>query len=97
MNVVKSLLASLVIAVTNDFIACDTLTVSDLSFKNYIGSGSARLELDFDNDGVVDAQDDKTITILGVYFGGLGDSYAMDQMIKDKSLYLPAGTIFMGH
>jgi len=83
----------LVIAVTADFVAGDTLTISDLSFKNYVASGSARLELDFDNDGLVDAQDDKTITILGVYFGGLGDSYALDQMIKDKSLYPPGGMI----
>lgn len=87
----------LVIAVTNDFIAGDTLTISALSFKNYIASGSTRLELDWDNDGIEDAQDDKTITILGVYYGGLGDSYALDQMSIDKSLAGPAGTTFSIH
>ncbi|MBU4201217.1 MAG: hypothetical protein KKE37_02110 [Verrucomicrobia bacterium] len=84
------------IAVTADFSAGDTLTISALSFKNYVGLGSARLELDYDNDGVTDAQDDKTITILGFYsYGGLGDSYALDQMITDRGLFLPAGT-FIG-
>ncbi|MBU4200940.1 MAG: hypothetical protein KKG09_08215 [Verrucomicrobia bacterium] len=81
------------IAVTADFSAGDTLTISALAFKNYLGSGSARLELDYDNDGIADVQDDKTITILGFHsYGGLGDSYALDQMITDGGLFLPAGT-----
>lgn len=83
----------LVIAVTADFSAGDTLTISALSFKNYIGFGSTRLELDYDNDGVADTQDDKNITILSIYSGGQGDSYALDQMIIDKSLAPPSGTI----
>jgi len=82
------------IAVTADFNAGDTLTISALSFKNYVGLGNARLELDFDNEGLVAAQDDKTITILFYSYGGLGDSYALDQMITDRRLYLPAGTFF---
>lgn len=85
----------LVIAVTMDFVANDTLTISALSFKNHLGYGSARLELDFDNDGAADAQDDTTITILGVFqCGGLGDSYAFDEMSYDK-LLLRSGTIFI--
>ena len=84
----------LIIAVTADFSAGQILTISALAFNNYLGSGSTHLELDYDNDGEVDAQDDKTITILGFYsYGGLGDSYVLDQMSIDKSLYLPIGTI----
>jgi hypothetical protein len=46
--------------------------------------------------GGADAQDDKTITILGDYsYGGLGDSYALDLMLNDKSLDLPAGTTWV--
>ena len=64
----------LVIAVTNDFAANDTLTISALSFKDYLGSGSDRLELDFDNDGEADSQDDKTVTILSAFHhGGMED------------------------
>jgi len=82
----------LVIAVTNDFIEGDILTVSALAFKNYIASGSTHLELNYDPDGFVDALDDKTITIYGVYAGGLGDSYSLDQMLFEKCLH-PVGTV----
>lgn len=85
----------LVIAVTNDFAAQDTLTISALAFRNYVGFGSARLELDYDNDGIVDAQNDKTIMIYSAYYsgGGPGDNYALDQMIRDRCLN-PIGTIW---
>jgi hypothetical protein len=85
----------LVIAVTADFVAGDTLTIGALSFKNYFDTGSTSLQMEYDNDGAADAQDDKTIAILGFYsYGGLGNSYAFDQTILDKSLLLVAGTIW---
>jgi len=85
----------LVIAVTNDFAANDTLTIADLSFKNYLGSGTGYLELDFDNDGGVDSQDDKTVSILSAFhYGGTEDSYAMGAMGQDEYLRL-IGTLLM--
>ena len=86
----------LVIAVTSDFAANDTLTVSALSFKNYLGAGSDRLELDFNNDGLDDADDGKTVTILsGFHHGGLEDSYALCAMNDDQKLRANEGAVFM--
>ena len=83
----------LTMAVLANFIAGDTLTISALSFKNYLASGNTRLELDFDNDGIADAQDGKTIAILAAFsYGGPRDSHAMDGMSKDKGLRV-SGTI----
>lgn len=56
----------LLIVVTENFSTDDTLTVSGLAFKDYLAAGSTRLKLDYDNDGLADATDDKTITIIGV-------------------------------
>jgi len=85
----------LVIAVTSDFAAGDTLTIADLSFKNYIGSGIGHLEMDFDNDGGIDSQDDKTVTILGAFHhGGMEDGYAMDAMLLDRDMRIH-GTLLM--
>lgn len=87
----------LLVAVTNGFAANDTLTISDLSFKNYVAAGTTRLLLDFDNNGQADAQDDKTITVLGAcYTGGSADSYARDAMNEDKGLTTAQvhGTVF---
>jgi len=85
----------LVINVIGDFVANDTLSISDLSFKNYLGSGTGRLELDFDNDGGVDSQDDKAVSILSAFhYGGTEDSYAMDVMNEDEYLRL-IGTLLM--
>ena len=86
----------LVIAVTSDFAAGDTLTISALSFKNYLGAGSDRLELDFNNDGLDDADDGKTVTILsGFHYGGLQDSYALNTMNVDQKLRATEGSVFM--
>ncbi len=85
----------LLVAVTNGFSAGDTLAISGLSFKNHIGFGTTRLELDYDDDGITDALDDKTITILEFYTGGPGDAYAMGQMSQDNRLYRPPGTLFL--
>ena len=82
----------LLIAVTDDFSASDTLTVSALAFKDFLGSGSSRLELDYDNDGVADAYDDKYTTIEGVFAGGDGANYCLNQTIIEKCLY-PVGTL----
>ncbi|OGV65506.1 MAG: hypothetical protein A2498_17005 [Lentisphaerae bacterium RIFOXYC12_FULL_60_16] len=85
----------LVIAVTGDFAAGDTLTIADLSFKNYLGSGTGHLEMDFDNDGGIDSQDDKTVTILGAFhYGGMEDGYAMDAMLLDRDMRIH-GTLLM--
>ena len=86
----------LVIAVTADFATGDTLTVGGLSFKNYVGLGTDRLELDFNNDGLDDADDARTVTILGgFHHGGLQDSYALDAMVDDRRLQTAAGAVFM--
>lgn len=84
----------LIIAVTADFAAGDTLTISDLSFKNYLCSGAARLVLDYNNDGIADAQDDKTITIFNIYYGGPRGDYTLDQMLVDKALHPLNGAFF---
>jgi len=86
----------LVINVTGDFAASDTLTIADLSFKNYLGSGIDRLELDFDNNGLADADDNKTIAISTAYHhGGLEDSYALCAMNDDQKLRANEGAVFM--
>jgi len=82
----------LLIAVTEDFLTSDTLTVSTLAFKDFLGSGSSRLELDYDNDGVADALDDKQITIDGVFAGGDGANYCLNQALLEKCLH-PVGTL----
>jgi len=77
----------LLIAVTNNFSAGDTLTVSGLSFRNYLQSGSTRLEVDFDNDGGVDAYDDKSIAVSGVFhYGGADDGYGVGTMTLDRDV-----------
>ncbi len=82
------------IAVTDDFATNDTLIVSALSFKDYLGFGAARLELDFDGDGAPDAQDDKDIAIIGFYYTGAeGANYALDQTINDRRLENQIGSV----
>jgi uncharacterized repeat protein (TIGR01451 family) len=57
--------ATLVLDVTANFAAGDTITISDLSFMSFTGtSGSDNLELEVYNDDAVSASDDKTIEIL---------------------------------
>jgi len=86
----------LVINVTSDFAAGDTLTIADLSFKNYLGSGADRLELDFDNNGLADAEDNRTVSILSAFhYGGMEDSYALNTMNDDQELRANEGAIFM--
>ncbi|MHC4429363.1 MAG: DUF2341 domain-containing protein, partial [Planctomycetota bacterium] len=55
---------TLVIDVTSDFAASDTITISDLSFTNFSAASSTDyLDLDINNDATADATDDKTIEI----------------------------------
>ena len=85
----------LVINVTVDFAAGDTLTIANLSFKNYLSGGPGRLELDFNNDNSVDSHDDKTISILSSFhYGGIDDGYTMGVMKEDRKMHLP-GTIIL--
>jgi len=75
----------LVINVTGDFAAGDTLTIANLSFKNYLSGGPSKLELDFNNDNSVDSHDDKTISILSSFhYGGIDDGYAVGSMRRDR-------------
>jgi hypothetical protein len=58
--------ATLVLDVTGDFAALQSVTVSGLSFTNFTAASSPdNLELDVDNDSVADATDTRTITISG--------------------------------
>ncbi len=82
----------LLIEVASSFDAGDTLVVSGLAFKNFLGAGSVSLELDYDNDGVSDALDDKTITIQGVFAGGDGANYCLHQSLLEKCLH-PVGSL----
>ncbi len=82
----------LLIAATSSFAKGDTLVVSGLAFKNFLGSGSTCLELDYDNDGVADALDDKAITIQGVFAGGDGANYCLHQTLLEKCLH-PVGSL----
>jgi hypothetical protein len=55
---------TLVLDVTSDFAAGESIAVSDLSFSSFSAVSSVdNLELDIDNNAVADATDDKTITI----------------------------------
>jgi hypothetical protein len=55
---------TLVIDVTSDFAASDTITISDLSFTDFTATSSTDyLDLDIDNDAAADATDDKTIEV----------------------------------
>ena len=86
----------LVINVTGDFAAGDTLTIADLSFKNYLSGGPERLELDFNNDGLDDAEDAKIINILSAYhYGGKEDAYSLYTMNEDRNLRANQGSVFM--
>ncbi|MHC4140914.1 MAG: right-handed parallel beta-helix repeat-containing protein [Planctomycetota bacterium] len=58
--------ATLVIDVTGDFSALQSIAVSDLSFKNFTAASSPdNLEVDVNNDSVADATDSSTIQISG--------------------------------
>ena len=58
---------TLVINVTSNFAAGDTIVVSGLSYKNFSAASAAdNLELELLNDGAVQAYDDKTITIRSI-------------------------------
>jgi hypothetical protein len=55
---------TLVLNVNTDFVAGDQITVSDPQFTDFSAASTAdNLELEVDNDNVVSATDDKTITI----------------------------------
>jgi hypothetical protein len=55
---------TLVIDVTSDFAALDTITISDLSYTDFTAASSTDyLDLDVNNDATADATDDKTIEI----------------------------------
>jgi len=81
---------TLVIDVVTDFAAGDTLTISGLSFANILKSGTGRLTLDFDHDGIVDIVDSATLTIASNgMFGGADDGCSVATTLKEKSLKLP--------
>ncbi|MBA7511636.1 hypothetical protein ES705_03632 [subsurface metagenome] len=66
---------TLVIDVTTDFVAIDSITVSGLSFKNFSATSDAdNLELETANDGSTIAEDDKTITVTSVVWTAYNDS-----------------------
>ena len=92
---------TLVINVTSNFAASDTIVVSGLSFKDFDTVCAAdNLELELLNDGAVQATDDKTITIT--LPGPIGFNY-LDSPVDltpasagswvdvDASAYIPAG------
>jgi hypothetical protein len=55
---------TLLVDVTSDFAAADSITISGLNFTTFsAGSAADNLELDADNDGTADATDDKTVQI----------------------------------
>jgi len=65
---------TLVIDVTTDFVAIDSITVSGLSFTNFSTPSDAdNLELETANDGSTIAEDDKTITITFVVWTAYND------------------------
>ncbi|MHC4786293.1 MAG: right-handed parallel beta-helix repeat-containing protein, partial [Planctomycetota bacterium] len=58
--------ATLVLDVTSDFAGLQSITVSDLSFKNFTAaSTSDNLEVDVNNDATADATDSSTIQVSG--------------------------------
>ncbi|MHC4081641.1 MAG: right-handed parallel beta-helix repeat-containing protein, partial [Planctomycetota bacterium] len=58
--------ATLVLDVTGDFVGEQSITVSDLSFKNFTAASAVdNLEVDVDNNGTADATDSSTIRVSG--------------------------------
>jgi photosystem II stability/assembly factor-like uncharacterized protein len=56
---------TLLVDVTSDFAAADSITISGLSFSSFSAVSSAdNLELDTNNDAAADATDDKTVQIV---------------------------------
>ena len=65
---------TLVLDVTSDFAPSDVLTVSGLSFANFIAvSAPDSLGLEVRNDGYLQATDDKTITIADIDISSAAD------------------------
>ena len=55
---------TLVVDVTTDFVASDSVTISNLAFRDFTAaSSSSSLELDVNNGGASEATDNKTITV----------------------------------
>lgn len=83
-----------VIEMTGDISAGDMLTISDLLFNVFYG-GVTRLELDYDSDGLMDAVDDKTITVQTYYHHGVThDGYGSDGTSVDMDLNIH-GTVLI--
>jgi hypothetical protein len=77
---------TLVVTVTANFAAADTLTISGLSFTNLLIAGRpVRMEVDVTNDGLPDAFNDKTAGVTMLRPGGRGDGYGVDSMTQDAS------------
>ncbi len=73
--------ATLVLVVTSNFAAGDTLIVSGLGFTGFsANSATDNLELDVDDDGTADAIDDKTIQI-----GPSGNTYYVRKTGNDAA------------
>ncbi|MHC4422913.1 MAG: hypothetical protein ACYS1E_20315, partial [Planctomycetota bacterium] len=65
--------ATLVLDVTSNFAAGETVTVSDLSFMEFTAPSSLdNLELEVENDGAVTSTDDKTIAIGAPNYRSIG-------------------------
>jgi hypothetical protein len=89
---------TLEIAVTGDFVADDTLTVSGLKLVDLAlcPAGSYYLELDFTGDGVTDVSDDYAMTVTVTWPGGSYDGWDRDVMTEFATLeYGSVGTVLI--
>jgi hypothetical protein len=85
---------TLVVDVSADFLAGDTLTLDGLAFDAIQSFGPAgRLTLDIQNDGITDAVDAKTLIVRISRPGGPGDAYAMNDSMVEVPLYPSGGTL----
>ena len=87
----------LLIPVTTDFVASDTLTVSGLKLVNLqlVPTGASRLELDFTGDGVRDTYDLYTVQVQVQWSGGSYDGWDRQTTVRYTSLAPRAGTVLM--
>jgi hypothetical protein len=89
---------TLEIAVTGDFVADDTLTVSGLKLVDLAlcPAGDSFLELDFTGDESPEAYDDYAVTVTVTWPGGSYDGWDRDAMAEFVSLESESGgTIFI--
>jgi len=87
---------ALLIPVTADFVANDTLTIAGLAVRNMYRCQllTDRLGLDFAGDGLTGVYDTRTTAIRALWVGGAYDGWDYSKMADYKKVVIYRGTIF---